>query len=92
MAAGYGRNAAPGVVDAKMARIREPHVLALNELADAIADYYDLPRGHIPYVDPDVGGVNARMLVLLDNPSSKAKAGTGSGLLSLDNDDRTARN
>lgn len=32
------------------------------------------------------------MLVLLDNPSTKAEAGTGSGLLSLDNDDRTARN
>lgn len=32
------------------------------------------------------------MLVLLDNPSTKAEAGTGSGLLSLDNNDRTARN
>lgn len=32
------------------------------------------------------------MLVRLDNPSTKAESGTGSGLLSLDNDDRTARN
>ena len=29
---------------------------------------------------------------MLDNPSTKAQAGTGSGLLSPDNDDRTARN
>ena len=29
---------------------------------------------------------------MLDNPSTKAQAGTGSGLLSLDNDDRAARN
>ncbi len=28
----------------------------------------------------------------LDNPSTKAEAGTGSGLLSLENNDRTARN
>ncbi|UEA60663.1 uracil-DNA glycosylase [Gordonia otitidis] len=88
----FGRNADPAVVAEKMARIRDPHVAPLNALADEIADYLDIPRGHVPYVDPDVGGVNARMLVLLDNPSSRAEAGTGSGLLSLDNDDRTARN
>jgi uracil-DNA glycosylase len=29
---------------------------------------------------------------MLDNPSTNAEAGTGSGLLSLDNNDRTARN
>jgi hypothetical protein len=29
---------------------------------------------------------------MLDNPPTKAQAGTGSGLLSPDNDDRTARN
>jgi hypothetical protein len=73
-------------------RIREPHVAPLNELADEIADAKGLPRGHVPYVDPDCRGIHARALVLLDNPSTKAEAGTGSGLLSLDNNDRTARN
>ncbi|GAB98509.1 hypothetical protein GONAM_02_00310 [Gordonia namibiensis NBRC 108229] len=86
------RNADPKVVRAKLARIWEPHVAPLNELANRVADAEGLPHGHVPYVDPDAGGVRARMLVLLDNPSTKAEAGTGSGLLSLDNNDRTARN
>ncbi|MDZ7882572.1 MAG: uracil-DNA glycosylase [Mycobacterium sp.] len=87
-----GRNADPLVVDEKKQRIRDPHVKSLNDLADRIADSEGLPHGHVPYADPDQGGVMARMLVLLDNPSTKAEAGTGSGLLSLDNNDRTARN
>ncbi|MBE5469552.1 uracil-DNA glycosylase [Mycobacteroides abscessus] len=87
-----GRNADQAVVDEKMRRIRDPHVKPLNDLADRIADAEGLPHGHVPYVDPDVGGVNARMLVLLDNPSTKAEPHTGSGLLSPDNNDWTARN
>ncbi|MBC2637518.1 MULTISPECIES: uracil-DNA glycosylase [unclassified Rhodococcus (in: high G+C Gram-positive bacteria)] len=87
-----GRNADPDVVAEKMTRIRDPHVRPLNALADRVADSAGLPHGHIPYVDPDQGGIKARVLVLLDNPSTKAEAGTGSGLLSLDNNDRTARN
>lgn len=87
-----GRNADPVVVEEKKRRIRAPHVEQLNDLADRIADAEGLPLGYVPYADPDLGGVEARMLVLLDNPSTKAEAGTGSGLLSLDNNDRTARN
>ncbi|MGV6991246.1 uracil-DNA glycosylase [Gordonia amicalis] len=87
-----GRNADRKFLEVKLARIREPHVAPLNELADRNAEAEGLPRGHVPYVDPDAGGTRARMLVLLDNPSTKAEAGTGSGLLSLDNNDRTARN
>lgn len=92
MAIVNGRNADPEVVAEKLQRIRDPHVRPLNDLADRIADAEGLPHGHVPYADPDLGGVKARMLVLLDNPSTKAEAGTGSGLLSLDNNDRTARN
>lgn len=87
-----GRNADPAIVADKFTRIRDRHVVALNALADRVADAHGLPHGYVPYVDPDQGGVDARLLVLLDNPSTKAEAGTGSGLLSLDNNDRTARN
>lgn len=87
-----GRNADPDVVATKLARIRAPHVVPLNDLADRIAEAEGLGRGEVPYVDPDTGGIDARMLVLLDNPSTKAESATGSGLLSLDNNDRTARN
>ncbi|MDA3657686.1 hypothetical protein [Mycobacterium xenopi] len=87
-----GRNADPAFLRATLARVREPHVAPLNQLADEIADAKGLPRGHVPYVDPVCSGVHARALVLLENPSTRTAAGTGSGLLSLDNDDRTARN
>lgn len=87
-----GRNADPNVVATKLVRIRAPHVAPLNDLADRIAEAEGLGRGEVPYVDADTGGIDARMLVLLDNPSTKAESTTGSGLLSLDNDDRTARN
>lgn len=87
-----GRNADPFFPASKRARIREAHVAPLNDLVDKIADSKGLPRCHVPYVDPDCGGIRARALVILDNPSTKAEAGTGSGLLSLDNNDRTARN
>jgi hypothetical protein len=92
MPVSLGRNDDPAVVAAKLARIREPHVAPLNDLVDEIAKAMGFPRGHIPYVDPDCGGIHARALHLLDNPSTKAEAGTGSGLLSLDNPDNTARN
>lgn len=87
----YGRNTDPDVLAAKHLRIREAHVAPLNELADTIADVRGL-RSYIPYVDPDCGSVHARALLMLDNPSTNAEAGSGSGLLSLDNNDRTARN
>jgi len=50
-------------------------------LADRIADAVGLLRGHVPYVDPDQGGIEARVLVLLDNPSTKAEASLSAGRL-----------
>ncbi|WP_410876391.1 uracil-DNA glycosylase [Nocardia sp. A7] len=90
----YGRNAYPDVLADKHSRIRALHVRALNDLADRIADAEGIPHGHVPYVDPDLGGIKARALVLLDNPSTKAEAARngGSGLISPDNNDATARN
>lgn len=87
-----GRNAYPEVVRERMSRIREPHVAPINALADRIAQAHGFEPGIVPYVDPDQGGIHARVLVLLDNPSTMAEAGTGSGLLSLDNNDWTAHN
>jgi len=86
-----GRNGDPAFLATKKDRIREARVAPLNALADRIADVRNLPHGHVPYVDPDLGGIAARVLVMLDNPGTRARAGTGSGLLSLDNDDPTAR-
>lgn len=44
----------------------------------------------IPYVDPDSGGINSRVLFLLEAPASAAAH--GSTMLSPDNDDGTAAN
>lgn len=87
-----GRNADPDALAVKLEHLRDPQVAALNALADSVADAEGIARGLVPYVDPQLGGVDARVLALLDNPSTKAEAGTGSGLLSLENDDRSARN
>lgn len=44
----------------------------------------------MPYVDPDSGGVGARVLSILESPAGPAAM--GSGMLSPDNDDETAAN
>lgn len=87
-----GRNADPDALAVKRSHLWDDHVALLNNLADAVAASEDLTPGLVPYVDPQLGGINASVLALLDNPSTKAEAGTGSGLLSLENDDPTARN
>lgn len=87
-----GRNADPEALAEKKRHLLASHVAPFNALADAVADAEGIRRGLVPYVDPQLGGVDARVLVLLDNPSTKAEAGTGSGLLSLENDDRSAKN
>lgn len=59
----------------------------LNAVAAAVEAEVGLP---VPRFDPDSGGVDARVLVLLETPS---RAGTfGSGLISIDNDDTAAAN
>lgn len=52
----------------------------------------------VPWFDPASGGVAARSLFLLEAPGQKAMGAeaelrrTGSGIISIDNDDPTARN
>jgi hypothetical protein len=65
-------------------------VKGLNQLVDELRS----GRGgdeSIPYVDPDSGGVGARVLLLMQDPGPKASVTTGgSGFLSWDNDDDSA--
>ncbi len=71
----------------KVARLGEPHVRPLVDLADEIAAARRLEAGSVPYPDPDHGGIGAEVLFILTSPGNKARKGTGSGLLSLENDD-----
>lgn len=72
---------------AKRVRVFEPHVAPINHYAR------ELEKGHpagVPFVDPDSGGITARVLLVLEAPARAAAH--GSGMLSADNDDSTAAN
>jgi len=73
---------------AKQSRLREEHVAPVQALVDEIRQ----ERGTecVPYVDPESGGVRARVLCILESPAGPAAL--GSGMLSPDNDDETAAN
>jgi uracil-DNA glycosylase len=70
---------------AKRARLWEPHVAPVNALVERIIE---AGKGDVPFIDPDSGGVDARVLLLLEAPARAAAH--GSGMLSADNDDATA--
>jgi uracil-DNA glycosylase len=72
----------------KQARLNEPHVKPVQDLVHRVRKYSGDPA--VPFVDPDSGGVNARVLFLLEAPA--AAAAHGSTMLSPDNDDATAAN
>lgn len=85
---------------AKQARWREEHVAPVNAFVDQIHDEIaeawayergdDAPPVFVPFVDPDSGGVAARVLFLLESPAGPAAL--GSRMLSADNNDETAKN
>ncbi len=75
-----------GALEAKLARLDEPHVRPLNELAGAINA--DREGGEAaPRFDPDGGGVDARVLLLFESPGASSLVVGGSGIVSADNDD-----
>ncbi len=81
------RHKDPGFLEAKQSRWFEPHIAPINALVQEISRTVG---GDVPYVDPDCGGVNARVLLLLEAPAGAAAH--GSRMLSADNDDGTAAN
>jgi len=72
---------------AKRARWREPHIAPMNDFVDQIREQTGLD---VPYLDPDSGGAQAKVLFLLEAPARAAAH--DSGMLSADNDDGTAAN
>lgn len=89
MASDYSSAELAGIRETLARRLGEPHVSPLVAFTDDVAEERGLPRGALPYPDPDGGGVHAQVLVLLAAPSPPARKETGgSGLLTIDNDDR----
>ena len=81
----FAIGAAVATEDPREAQLADAHVLPLmNVVRDLRAQGLIVPN-----VDPNDGGVNARVLVLLETPGPKAVA---SGFVSRDNPDPTARN
>jgi hypothetical protein len=78
------------VLAAKSQLLTAPHMAELTAFARRIAAERD---ADVPLFDPASGGVESTVLLLLESPGP-ASAGTnsGSGLISLDNNDQTAAN
>ncbi len=74
--------------ESRLALIREPHMQALTGFVELLRQQKG--EGYeIPHFDPLDAGVHARALFLLEAPGPQAK---GSGFVSRDNPDETARN
>ncbi|NPV57011.1 MAG: uracil-DNA glycosylase [Anaerolineae bacterium] len=65
------------------------HVQVLNKFVEEIANSR-YANASVPWFDSAGGGVNARLLFLLQDPSDTALSGTG--IISPDNPDKTADN
>jgi uracil-DNA glycosylase len=81
-------NRDPKIVAAKLGRLREDHIAPISALVDRI--HVATRNQAVPYVDPTSGGVNARVLFLLETPAKTAAL--KSTMLSPDNNDTTAAN
>ena len=66
----------------------QPHIKPLSGYAARLRAQ---ARGFVPDFDPLDGGVSARLLVLLEKPGPRILPPTGSGFVSRDNPDQTAR-
>jgi hypothetical protein len=80
--------AGQAAIAARLTKIHAPHVEALNKWVDDCRRRFEEPS--IPWFDPRGGGSQAKILILLQDPSSTAS--TGTGFISPDNDDPTANN
>lgn len=74
-------------------RLREvhsaPQVAGLNAW---VASHNSRSTQRMPWFDPGDAGNEARVLFLLESPGPKSDAAQGSGIISVDNDDQTAKN
>ncbi len=71
-------------------RLNEPHMRKLSHFVEQLRQTY--PEGYVPDFDPNDGGVEASILFLLEKPGPKTDPSNGgSGFISQDNNDPTAR-
>jgi N-acetylglucosamine-6-phosphate deacetylase len=77
-------------VASRLSRLDEPHVKPLNDFVRHLrATVEGAETDGIPWFDPADGGTDAQVLLLLEAPGARA---VGSGFVSSNNPDPTARN
>ena len=76
-------------VERKRRLLEAPHVAPLTALVRRLRAAHG---GVVPWFDPTEAGVEARILLLFENPGRRADAAQGSGFISADNDDPSAEN
>lgn len=76
-------------VDRRRSQLRDPHVVELTDYVERVRVAHG-DDATVPWFDPAGGGVHARVLLLMQDPSEVAAK--GSGFISPDNNDQTARN
>ncbi|MCI3276732.1 uracil-DNA glycosylase [Streptomyces cylindrosporus] len=88
----------PDVLRKRLRAVRtEPAVRPLNDWVEKLRGRLGVGEA-VPWFDPACGRVGARSLFLLEAPGQKSMGAevelrrTGSGIISVDNDDQTAQN
>lgn len=90
MLVAHGRMRDPQFRQQQVERLRSSHVAPINALVDKLRDDPS-GRGWVPYVSPDYGGVDARLLNIFRDPGPKTHPqNDGSGFLCVENDDPSA--
>jgi uracil-DNA glycosylase len=82
-------NGDPREVKRKQQLLETPHIAPLTEFVRRLQAERD---AGVPWFDPTEAGVEARILLLFENPGRRADAAQGSGFISPDNDDKSAQN
>src|SRR4051794_35386301 len=80
------------VLEARLSRLDEPHVLPLSDWVRSLRARLG-DQAIVPWFDPADGGIDASILWLLEAPGPKAtRERGGSGIVSCNNNDGTAEN
>ena len=77
----------PDAVLRRQALLGQPHI---QPLVDHVGELRSRGRGYVPDFDPADGGVEARLLFLMEKPGPKTCPPVGSGFVSRDNGGPTA--
>jgi len=80
----------PSEIEARKQRLSQKHIKPLTDLVEEIK--HEQPGKDVPWFDPLDGGIRAQCLFVLESPGRMTKNKSGSGFISRNNNDETAKN